>query len=52
MSMAKSPLESGRRGRRLGIILIADGLTRPCAEGKIISNEMGIGVLGEQAIGS
>ena len=52
MSMAKSPLESGRRGRRLRIILIADRATRPCAEGKIISNEMGIGVLGEQAIGS
>jgi len=46
MSMAKSPLESGGRGRRLRIIL------RPCAEGEIISNEMGIGVLGEQAIGS
>ena len=26
--MAKSPLESGRRGRRLRIILIADGLVR------------------------
>jgi len=49
MSMAKSPLESGRRGRRLRAFT---GATRPCAEGKIISNEMGIGVLGEQAIGS
>lgn len=42
--MAKSPLESGGRGRRLRIILIADRATRPCAEGKIISNEIGIGV--------
>lgn len=50
MSMAKSPLESGRRGRRLRIFLIAEvlyGAARPCAEGEIISDEMGIGVSGE-----
>ena len=40
--MAKSPLESGRRGRRLRIILIADRATRPCAEGRSYLTKLGL----------